>query len=372
MNNASQNALGPVHHDDEPVHIRALNFSPIASDRHVPSEAQPWNDYVQRSPDASLYHLYGWREVVHQTFGHPTFYLSASTDSSGIVGVLPLVQLKSRLFGHMLVSLPYFNYGGICAGSSEVRAGLLRSAIQLASDQKAEFLEIRHEDDWNQELPKKTTKVSMRLDLPASPEDLWKSFPAKLRNQVQRPRKEGMIASVGQEDELEAFYDVFSENMRDLGTPVYPKVFFRNILRKFPERTWIATIRLNGQPVASGFLAGFKDRLEIPWASSLKAFNRLSPNMLLYWTSLEFACRKGYSVFDFGRSTRDEGTYRFKAQWGARPHPLYWYYWLRNGGDIPQINPTSQKYRMAIAAWRRLPLGVSRFLGPKIIKYIPS
>jgi serine/alanine adding enzyme len=123
--------------------------------------------------------------------------------------------------------------------------------------------------------------------------------------------------------------------------------------------------------VAAGFLAGFKGRLEIPWASSLRSANRFSPNMLLYWTCLEFACQRGYRVFDFGRCTPGEGTYRFKEQWGAKPHQLYWYYWLKDGGSLPEVNPKAPKYRLAVELWRRLPLALTRQLGPRIIKYIP-
>lgn len=345
-----------------------MKFSVVA-DHSV--DAARWDSYANGSPASSLYHLYGWKQVIEATFGHRTIYLAAVADTSRVVGILPLAELKSRLFGRMFVSLPFFNYGGVCANDDSIRDALLNAAIDLARNGRAAFLEVRAEEDWNCDLPRKTSKVSMRLELPESADALWAALGSKLRNQIQKPRKEGMTAVVGREDLLEDFYQVFAVNMRDLGTPVYPLSFFRNILRQFPDRTWIATVYKDALPVAAGFLAGFRDRLEIPWASSLKAYNRLSPNMLLYWTCVEFACGKGYTVFDFGRSTVGEGTYRFKQQWGARPHQLYWYYWLRNAGPIPQVNPTNPKYRAAIAMWQRMPLGVTRWLGPKIVKYIP-
>jgi FemAB-related protein (PEP-CTERM system-associated) len=344
---------------------------------HVSSESiddARWDAYANRAAGSTLYHLYGWRLVIEQTFGHRTDYLCAVDDSSAVIGILPLVQLHSRMFGNMLVSLPFFNYGGICGESDEVRAALLAAAIGLATERRADFIEIRHEDNsqrWQEGLPTKTAKVSMRLELPTLADDLWKALGSKLRSQVQRPRKEGMTAIVGGEELLDDFYAVFSSNMRDLGTPVYPKRFFRNILRQFPGRTWIAGVYSGKRAVASGLLAGFKDRLEIPWASSLREFNRSSPNMLLYWSALEFACTQGYRIFDFGRSTPDEGTYRFKAQWGARPHPLYWYYWLPEGRQMPQVNPANPKYRAAIAVWQHLPVGLTRLIGPGIVKYIP-
>jgi FemAB-related protein (PEP-CTERM system-associated) len=333
-----------------------------------------WDHYVNLTAGSNLYHLYGWRTIIEETFGHRTHYLSARESSSTLVGVLPLIQLRSRMFGNMLVSLPFFNYGGICAEADEARHALLDSAITLARQERVDFIEIRHDDDgqpWQRDLAKKAAKVSMRLCLPASADELWKSLGSKLRNQVQRPRKEGMTAVVGGEDLLDGFYEVFSANMRDLGTPVYPKRFFRNILRQFPSRTWIVSVYSGHTVVASGLIVAFRDRIEIPWASSLRRFNRFSPNMLLYWTCLEFACTQGYRLFDFGRSTPNESTYRFKEQWGAKPHPLYWYYWLPDGRPIPQVNPRNPKYRSAIAVWQHLPVSLTRLIGPAIVKYIP-
>jgi FemAB-related protein (PEP-CTERM system-associated) len=329
---------------------------------------------VDRAAGSTLYHLYGWRRIIERSFGHRTHYLSAIDTTSTLAGVLPLVQLESRMFGHMLVSLPFFNYGGICADVEGARQALLDSAIGLARSCGVDFIELRHderEEPWQRRLSRKSAKVSMRMALPGSANELWKSLGSKLRSQVQRPRKDGMTALVGREELLDGFYDVFAANMRDLGTPVYSKRFFENILREFPGRTWIATVLRGRQPVASGLLAGFRDRIEIPWASSLRQFNRSSPNMLLYWTALEFGCAQGFRQFDFGRSTPEEGTYRFKEQWGARPHPLHWYYWLPDGRPMPQVNPRNPKYRAAIAVWQHLPLSLTRLIGPGIVKYIP-
>jgi len=336
-------------------------------------EAQ-WDGYANRVAFSTLYHLYGWRRVVEQTFSHRTHYLAALDGSSAVVGILPMVHLSSRLFGNMLVSLPFFNYGGMCADGDQARQALLDAAIALATEQQVDFIEIRHDDhdqEWQRGLARKSAKVAMRRELPSHPDELWKQLGSKLRNQIEKPRKQGMTAVVGGEELLDGFYDVFSSNMRDLGTPVYSKAFFRNILREFPGCTWICSVYSGKTPVASGVLAGFRDRIEIPWASSLRSYNRLSPNMLLYWRALEFACERGFKQFDFGRSTPHEGTYRFKEQWGAAPYPLNWYYWLRNGREMPQVNPKNPKYRTAIALWQRLPVSVTRLIGPGIVKYIP-
>ena len=327
--------------------------------------------YLNTSDQSSLYHDYLWGEVIWKSFHQKTYYLICEDQDGSIQGVLPLVHLKSLLFGNILVSMPFFNYGGVITKEETARDLLIQEAIRIAKEKKSNYLELRQEVPLNQGFPMKTNKVSMRLGLPKTPEELWKTFPSKLRSQIRVPQKAGMSVRIGQMDELDSFYSVFSINMRDLGTPVYPIRFFRNVLEHFPGNTRICTIYQENIPVASGFLAGWKDKLEIPWASSLRQFNRMSPNMLLYWSSMAFACEQGYAIFDFGRSTVGESTFRFKEQWGALPVPLYWHFWMPRNKPVPDLTTKNPKYRIAISLWKRLPLPVTRFLGPRIVKNIP-
>jgi len=335
-------------------------------------DSKLWDKYATESSISNCYHLIGWKNVVERSFGHKTYYLLAEDSKNKIKGILPLVHLKSILFGNFIISLPYFNYGGICADNEEISNQLVKEAEVIAAEKNAEHIELRDTQNNSDGLFVKTTKVSMRLLLPKSSEELWKSFSSKLRSQIKRPEKVGMYVKSGREEELESFYDVFSTNMRDLGTPVYSKEFFKNILEEFPETTRINTVYAKmGNPVASGFLVGFKEILEIPWASSLRSYNQYSPNMLLYWNAFKFACENGYRVFDFGRSTIGEGTYRFKEQWGAKPTQLYWHYWMRNGGPLPELNPKNPKYQLAIKIWQKLPVGLTKIIGPMIVKNLP-
>jgi FemAB-related protein (PEP-CTERM system-associated) len=335
-----------------------------------PDDYPEIEEFITNASSSSLYHRVQWVDVVERSFGHPCYYLLSEKDEA-ITGVLPLVHLKSRIFGNMLVSMPYFNYGGVCAEEEWIENNLIDKAIEIAKSVGAGHLELRQERRLNNGLAVKYSKVSMRLDLPTNPEELWKSFPSKLRSQVKIPQKAGMIVRMGGLEEIDGFYEVFTINMRALGTPVLPKAFFKNILEIFPGSTRICTVYLENVPVASGFLAGFKGMLEIPWASSIRKYNRSSPNMLLYWTCLKFGCENGYRVFDFGRSTAGESTFRFKEQWGASPHPLYWHYWTRKDLPVPDISPHNPKYQLAINLWKKLPLPVTRYLGPLIVKNIP-
>jgi FemAB-related protein (PEP-CTERM system-associated) len=334
------------------------------------TENKLWDDFVHRQLAARGPHLAGWKKVIEESFGHQCIYLMAS-ENGAVHGVLPLVHLRSRLFGSFLVSVPFLNYGGIVSENPTARQSLFQHARALASERGASHVELRHELRLLDDLPTKQHKVVMLLDLPEEPEKLWNQFKAKLRSQIRKPMKEELLVRFGREEELENFYEVFSVNMRDLGTPVYSRKFFSSILQHFPKTSWICTVFFKGRPVAAGFLFGFRETLEIPWASSLRRYNNLAANMLLYWSVLEFAIKQGYKKFDFGRSTPDEGTYKFKEQWGAQPVPLHWQYWLANGKPIPDLSPKNAKYQLAINVWQKLPLFVTRLVGPAIVRNIP-
>lgn len=330
-----------------------------------------WDGYVHAHPAASGYHLMAWRQVVEKAFGHRTFYLMAKDEHGEVRGVLPLFFLSSRLFGRFLVSMPFLNYGGILADNPEAQAALLASAVDVAKGLEASHIELRHQESSDMGWPNKQHKVSMRLELPCQFEVLWKGFSAKLRSQIRRAQKEGMTVRIEGNELLEDFYRLFSRNMRDLGTPVYARKFFETILQTFPKETRIGIVYWKDRPLAGGLLYGFRNMLEIPWASSDRRYNHLAPNMLLYSSVLEYACRQGFRIFDFGRSTPDSGTFHFKEQWGARPVPLHWYYWLASGETLPDLSPRNPRYDLGIKLWQRLPIAVTRCLGPFISPYLP-
>lgn len=321
--------------------------------------------------EAESYQPYEWRKVFERVFGHRCFYLIARNLSGGVSGVLPLVQLKSVLFGNFLVSVPCFNYGGTLADNDSVRGELIREAWAVAEKLGASHVELRHRAQVSVDLPFRDDKVSMQLSLPTSTDELWQGFSSKLRAQIRRPTKAGAICDEGGIELLNDFYAVFSRNMRDLGTPVFPKNLFRDMCDSFPDSTRIFVVRLHDKPCAAGITYGFRDRLEIPSASSLREHNRESVNMLLYWKVLQYAIRQRYRIFDFGRSTVNAGTYRFKKQWGAEPVQLHWHYCLRPGADVPSLSPDNPKFRLATNIWRRLPIGVANVLGPRIVRYLP-
>jgi len=330
-----------------------------------------WDAFVLARPGARSCHTLAWKRVIESALGQRTYYLLSVDRYGEVDGVMPMARLRSWLFGDFVASLPYLNYGGPCAANPTATRDLIDAATRMAQEMGVQHLEVRMETPEDVGLTVRSTKVSMRLALPESADALWKCFPSKLRSQVKRAENESMTVCFGRgEGELTAFYQVFAENMRDLGTPVYGKRFFRAVLAEIPDSR-VCCVSLRGTPVAAGLIVGFRDMLEIPWASALRRFNRLSPNMLLYWSVLKFGCERGYRVFDFGRSSPDSGTFRFKAQWDAQPVPLYWHYWVPDGKALPDLTPKNPKMQAAIRAWRHLPVAVTKVIGPRIVRNLP-
>lgn len=334
-------------------------------------DARPWDEFVARQTDATLYHDWRWRGIIEAVSGRACTYLAA-TDARGTwQGVLPLARLKSFAFGDFLVSLPYVNYAGVLAPDAAISATLANHAADLAQQLGCRHLELRQTAPVLAAWPTRTDKVSMWLPLPGDPDLLFKGFDSKLRAQIRRPTKEGATCTSGGRELLDDFYGVFAANMRDLGTPVYARQLFARILDAFPEQARLFVVRLADKPVAAGLVLGYRNRLEIPWASSLRSVNRIGANMLLYWSVLEFAVREGYGTFDFGRCTRDSGTFRFKRQWGAEPVGLHWHYWVRGNNEMPRLNHSNPKFALATRIWQRLPLPVANLIGPGIVRSLP-
>lgn len=338
-----------------------------------------WDAYVAVHPDASGYHQWCWRGLFERVFGHETVYLAArrTVMNAGcgvgpaiIVGVLPLVSFRSLLFGKFLVSLPFVNYGGILADDDQAARALINAARQEATRRAATSVELRHTRRMFDDLPVKQHKVAMTLALSADEEASWKGFDNKVRNQIRKAEKSNLKAQVGGLELLDDFYSVFARNMRDLGTPVYSRRLFDHVLRSIPDAR-AYSVRLDGASVAAGITIGYRTAVENPWASSLREHRSQNPNMLLYWTMIRDAIARGYRVFDFGRSTPNEGTYQFKKQWGTQENPFFWEYILSDGARLPDHSPKNSKFSMAVSAWQKLPLGIANVLGPHIVRSIP-
>ena len=247
--------------------------------------------------------------------------------------MLPLVFINSAVFGRSLTSLPFLNYGGVVADSDDVAEALVDEAAEIARARRCRHVELRHVARRFPHLPCRQHKVAMLLPLESG---MWERLDRKVRNQIRKAQKSDLTAEHGGAELLADFYTVFARNMRDLGTPVYSRRLFEEVLEAFPEQTHVHVVRLAGRPIAAGLTFQSADKVEVPWASSIRDHNNLCPNHLLYWSVIEVAVERGCKMLDFGRSTPGEGTYKFKEQWGAQPVPLHWEYKLTQGTELPE------------------------------------
>jgi serine/alanine adding enzyme len=339
----------------------------------IASSAPPeWDEFVGRHPGATAYHRAAAVDIGRRAFGLETFYLSALDDNGRFAGVLPLVEQSSLLFGRFLSSVPFFTYGGILANDPRIAAALADAAGALGRERRAKHVELRHSAPLERiSLADRTDKVSMVLPLPADEAALSKQLGSKLRSQIKRAEREEPTIHWGGAELLADFYHVFSRAMHDLGTPVYPPHFFARTAEALAGMIDVLVIRVKGKAEAAAILVRHGERIEVPWAACSPAGKRGALNMRMYWEMLKLCVSRGAKAFDFGRSTVDSGTYKFKAQWGAQPLQLHWYYWLPEGAEIPRLNQSNPKYEMAAKAWQRMPLWAANLIGPWLVRKLP-
>ena len=328
-----------------------------------------WDKFVMKAEGSSFCHLAAWRDILSDVLGTECLYSVAAADSGEWQGVLPLARVKSRMFGHYLVSLPFLNYGGPL-GSPAAQAQLVEHAVACARASHVDLLELRARAQATPlGLPVAWRKVTVLLELPAGPEALWEAFSSKLRNLIRRPTKQGLEARFGGE-EREAFYEVFARTMRDLGTPVLPRAWFERIALRFPELVAFGAVYRGREPLAAGCGFVWGGEFEMTWAAARRDDRRLGANMLLYWAFMQEMIRRGVRRFNFGRCTPGGGTHRFKQQWGGSDVPLPWAHYAPGGrGATP--SPDDPALSWGPRLWRRLPLPIANLLGPRLIRFLP-
>ncbi len=340
----------------------SLNVRPVQE-----GDAAAWDAFVLGLPEATFFHRFGWKRVIEQAFRHRTHFLLAENNGR-IEGVLPLAEIKSRLFGHSLVSTPFCVYGGIAAATPEARAMLDAHAIRLASELGVGHLEYRdrdvsHEESW----PGTDLYVTFRKEIDPDVEKNMLAIPRKQRAMVRKGIKNELKSEL--ESGVEGFYAVFSDNVHRHGTPALPKRFFALLREVFADDCEVMLVRTPEGQVVSGVLSFyFRDEVLPYYAGDMEAARGLAANDFKYWELMRRACERGLKVFDYGRSKVGTGPYDFKRNWGFEPQPLHYRYKLIKATRVPENNPNNPKYRLFIEAWRRLPLPVANFLGPSIVR----
>ena len=377
MNNVGQASCLSIRYEDRleayPTAMLHQNKSiaiEIVREKWTPEQDRAWATYIaHRSLDA-VHSDPRWHLAICNGLKHQRYVVQAKSGNE-LVGLLPLSLIKSRLFGRFLVSLPYVNWAGPVSDDADVTAQLIDVAIHLADELDVRFLELRNSTTI--EHPRLTEtysdKVHMRLAL-VSEEENWKRLRSVVRTQIRKGATQDFQLKCGSVELLTDFYKVFSQNMRDLGTPVFDRRLFREILDRLPNAAELCVVYLHAQPIACALAVHMNRFTEVPSASALRQYRGTAVNSWMYWQLILRAIERGSEVFDFGRSTIDGATYKFKQKWAAQPEPACWQYYLRQG-TTSDMRPESGKYDRVIKIWQRLPVWMTRMIGPLIVRGIP-
>jgi FemAB-related protein (PEP-CTERM system-associated) len=329
-----------------------------------------WDGFVRSHPAGSPFHLIAWQQLIRETFGHQPLHLMA-TASTGVVGVLPLFLVRSRIFGRLLVSTPLAAYGGILANAAPVSQAIFARALDLAKELKVQFLEVRN---FRNTLPvdsllSKDLYVTFRTELGQDPEANMLGIPRKTRAEIRegiRNQLEFRADAIGPS----GFFDVYSRSVRDLGTPVFPKRLFANGMRQFGADCKIFSVHWKGKLVAAVWTLFYKDEVVPYFGGSIREYNRLAVNNFMYWMLMKYGCEHDYKIFDFGRSKKGTGSFDFKKRWGMTMTELTYQYGLVLQQSMPDTSPLNPKFSIGIQIWRRLPLPVTQWIGPMVSKHL--
>lgn len=335
------------------------------------SELRHWDEYVQQHPMHTPYHLSGWGLAVMKSYKQGFRFIVAKQDDR-IVGVLPICEFISLGRKKDLCSLPYCDLGGVLADSQYIQDGLEEYVESIQASEGYRSIEIRERFSYDIEpIELEGKKVSMLLPLPETAAELLSSFKSKLRSQIRKAEKNGLTTDLGKSSyHIDEFYSVLAENLHRLGSPIHSKRWFIELIRELNDSAVISLVKKGETVVGAGMIIFTGDKVAIPWASTRVQFNNLSPNMLLYWSLLEFSCNSGAKEFDFGRSTFNEGTYKFKKQWGCQPRLLNWRVLIDGNENANQQGSNSRIRSFIERTWRNLPLPIANFIGPKVRRFI--
>jgi len=347
-------------HTDDSRPAAACIIKRLGSD-----DEERWDAFVRDAPQATFFHRAAWRGILEQGLGHRCHYLYAERDGV-ITGVLPLAEIRSRLFGHALISTPFCVYGGIVAGDPESEARLTQAAIVLAGELRVDYLELRDRHPRHPTWPVKDLYVTFSKALHPDHDENWKALSGKRRNKIRKGMAAGLQAR--HDGSIAEFYRVYAESVRNLGTPVLSRNYYARLKQAFGDSWEITVIKHEGRPVATVMSFYFRDQVHSYYAGSVVGGRDFAANDFMYWALMQRAVERGARVFDFGRSKRGTGSYDFKEQWGFEPKPLPYAYHLVRATEVPNISPTNRKYSLFIEAWKRLPLPVSQAVGPWIAR----
>lgn len=329
--------------------------------RYTSEDAQRWDAFVQAAERATFFHRAAWCDLIAHEFGHRTHNLYAE-HGGAVTGILPLVEIRSRLFGHALISTPFCVYGGVVAADRDSEASLIKAASDLADELRVDYLELRNREPAATEWPVKDLYVGFRKPISQDHDANLKAIPRKQRAMVRKGIAAGLEARC--DEDVDVFYRVYAESVRNLGTPVLPRRWYARLKQTFGDDCEVIVVTHDGKPMAAVMSFYFRDEVHPYYGGSVWQGRDVAANDFMYWSVMQRAAERGARLFDFGRSKQDTGSYHFKKHWGFQPEPLSYAYRLVRAKEIPNVSPTNRKYSLFIKAWQRLPLPVATALGP--------
>jgi FemAB-related protein (PEP-CTERM system-associated) len=342
--------------------------APVVIRPYTPADKARWDEFVMGCPNATFFHRAGWRAIIEGVFGHRAHYLIAERGDD-VVGVLPLAQVRSLLFGHSLQSLPFCVYGGCASMDHDAISKLHAYAVKLAKGMAAEHLELRNREMREPVWAQQDLYVTFRREIATAVEANMTAIPRKQRAMVRKGIKAGLASEI--DESVERFFALYADNVHRHGTPPFPKRYFSELKRVFgPDCEVLTVVDASKKPVSSVLSFYFRDEVLPYYAGDLVEARDLAANDFKYWELMRRACERGVRIFDFGRSKRGTGSFAFKTNWGFEPTPLSYEYALLKRGAIPQHNPLNPKYRALIALWKRLPRSAANALGPILSRHL--
>lgn len=328
-------------------------------------EESAWDEHVRTNPAATFFHLAGWRTVLERATPHRPHYLLAESEGR-ITGVLPLAHVRSMLFGNALISTPFCVYGGAVAVDEQTRHALEDAAANLARELRVNYLELRNLTSSREDWPRKSLYVTFRRPITGDDEQNMQAIPRKQRAVVRKGIQLGLAGVV--DSDVRRLYDIYSESVRNLGTPVFSRRYLEAVYDVFREQSEVLSVEHQGRGVASVLSFYFRDEVLPYYGGSIAEARNLYANDFMYWEVMRRSAARGVRLFDYGRSKRETGSYRFKKHWGFEEAPLAYEYSLVRASAMPDISPNNAKYGLMVRTWKRLPLPVSRFVGPWIAR----
>ncbi len=337
--------------------------------RRLTTETVDWDAFVRSTPGGSPFHLLAWKRAVETAFRHRAHYLMA-VRGGGLEGVLPLFEVRGLLGGRGLVSVPYGVYGGVCATSAAVREALVGASRQLAGRVKADYVELRHRSGQEADLPTKSLYVTFSRAIESSEEANLNAIPRKQRRMTRQGLKHGLRPEFGLQH-LDRFYDIYAHSVHALGSPVFPRRLFHAIGQEFGKDCELLTIWKDSVPVSGVLTLLFEDQVLPYYGGARQEALAFAVNDFMYWELLCHAAKAGYRTFDFGRSREGTGAYNFKRHWGFEPVALPYQYVLLDGSRMPNLSPSNPRMHFAVEAWKRMPLPLTKVVGPFLTRYLP-